>query len=181
WYATLLVAGDLPACLPPRAHSLGGFLGFFQPPTLLLADRDAQGITVAAWAKPWCDGASVGLWLRADLRTGLRAQSRRAALRWVLVALRVFLSRWPVLIVVTRQAAQRRLYAKWGVAVFAPEPVPGLLSGPAWFGWLTTEGLAAAFPPAAPPAESAWPADSACLDCGSPESGHACPTVEVPA
>ena len=152
WYATLLQAGDLPACVPPRAYSLGGFLGFFQPPTLLLADRDAQGVTVAAWAKPWCDGASVGLWLRADLRAGLRARSRRAALPWVLGALRLFLSQWPVLIVVTRQAAQRRLYAKWGGAVFAPEPVPDLLAGPAWFGWLTAAGLDGAFPPPTEPA-----------------------------
>ena len=58
----------------------------------------------------------------------------------------MFLAEWPVLVVVPRDTAQKRLYAKWGGATFAPEPVPGLLGGPAWLGWLTAEALERQFP-----------------------------------
>lgn len=142
WWAALAPSGDLAQMLPASRHPLGAFLDYFRD-TVLLVEVDAEGLWLAVWAKPWLGSAFIGIWVRAGRRS-------RRALPSLLAALHGFLARWPALIVLTWVAGRRGLYEKAGVT-FAPAPIPGLIDGrPAWLGWLTAEGLAGAFPLAAP-------------------------------
>lgn len=116
----------------PSVEPASAFLAMFAPPTVLVYETDERGMWFTLWFVPFLCGASVGIWIRSDMRRS------KAAYFAVQKVLDFALSQWPVLVAVTKDAAVARLHTHLGFCVAGQ--IPKLLdNGLAFVTYLTRE------------------------------------------
>lgn len=100
WYAQLTATGDIHKILGPSVHSISAFMRHFTDPSARLYYLfDDDGWWAVAWSFPMAGGGAWGFWLREDKR----AVGSRLALAFIMATLNDALSRFPVLVNVTKQ------------------------------------------------------------------------------
>jgi len=116
WWARLQATGDLDRTFLPSMRPLGAFLSYWRTNVVLYFDVDADGLTCAAWLEPVMSDAFYSLWLRQDKRQS------KASLAFIRATLELGLSKWPVLLGMTRQPALLDGHRKLGYTVLADIP-----------------------------------------------------------
>lgn len=112
WWARLWDAHEFERAFDDALVPLGAFLGHWRTgPRTLWMWVDVQGVWMAVWFEPVFSGAFMGLWIRRDYRRG---GCGRQSLAGIHAAHRWAFSRWPVVLVVTKQEQLLRPLRKLG-------------------------------------------------------------------